>query len=88
MPPHAKSESGKKYICNSEHGEHLRAGGFGGGRGGALILPPGGPGEGPGGGPGGKAPGKFRVFAKKNLICQKFDLDMQFVTLLNAFLHV
>ena len=27
MPPHAKRESGKKYIRNSEH---LRAGGFAG----------------------------------------------------------
>ena len=33
MPPHAKRESGKKYIRNSEH---LRAGGFAG----VLWAPP------------------------------------------------
>ena len=52
MPPHAKRESEKKYIRNSEH---LRAGGFAG----VLWAPPSSPLP---EGPGGEAPRKFRVF--------------------------
>ena len=37
MPPHAKRESGKKYIRNSEH---LRAGGFAGVLWAPPLLPP------------------------------------------------
>ena len=51
MPPHAKRESGKKYIRNSEH---LRAGGFAG-----VLWAPSSPLP---EGPGGEAPRKFRVF--------------------------